>query len=170
MKPTWLFYLVLCTALGSGLMAGVFFAFSTFVMPALARLPVPQGIAAMQRINEAVVPSVFLAVFLGTAGTSLVLIAMSCLRLREAGMGFVLGASLLYFLGAFLVTMFYNVPLNDKLAAIDPGSVAGADFWQQYLTRWMMGNHLRTLTSSLALVGFLLALYAGGQTSPPPDH
>ena len=41
----------LATTLGCGLNAGVFFAFSTFVMPALKRLPAAQGIAAMQSIN-----------------------------------------------------------------------------------------------------------------------
>jgi uncharacterized membrane protein len=48
-----LFVLTLFAALGCGLVAGVFFAFSTFVMKALARLPAEQGIAAMQAINAA---------------------------------------------------------------------------------------------------------------------
>jgi uncharacterized membrane protein len=44
----------LATALGCGLIAGVFFAFSTFVMKALGSLLPAQGIAAMQSINLAV--------------------------------------------------------------------------------------------------------------------
>ena len=43
-----LFALTLVSALGCGLIAGAFFAFSSFVMKALGRLPPPQGIAAMQ--------------------------------------------------------------------------------------------------------------------------
>jgi len=43
-----LFIVTLLAALGCGLIAGVFFAFSTFVMKALARLPTSHGIAAMQ--------------------------------------------------------------------------------------------------------------------------
>jgi uncharacterized membrane protein len=39
------------TALGCGLNAGVFFAFSSFVMKALARLQPAQGIVAMQSIT-----------------------------------------------------------------------------------------------------------------------
>jgi len=50
-----LFALTLCAALGCGLMAGVFFAFSSFVMNALARLTPGEGIAAMQSINVAVI-------------------------------------------------------------------------------------------------------------------
>ncbi len=41
--------------LGSALVGGVFFAFSSFVMKALARVPSPEGIAAMQSINVVVI-------------------------------------------------------------------------------------------------------------------
>jgi len=44
--------LPLLAALGSGVVAGVFFAFSSFVIPALARLPPAQGVLAMQSINQ----------------------------------------------------------------------------------------------------------------------
>jgi hypothetical protein len=62
-----LFVLTLLAALGSGIIAGVFYAFSTFVMKALARLPAEQGAAAMQSINVAVINPMFLGAFLGTA-------------------------------------------------------------------------------------------------------
>ena len=58
-------------ALGSGLMAGLFFVFSNSVMKALAALPPDKGIAAMQAINVAIVNPLFLAVFLGTAAACL---------------------------------------------------------------------------------------------------
>jgi uncharacterized membrane protein len=59
--------LTLISALGSGLMAGFFFAFSVSVMKALSRLPPAQGIAAMQSINVVVINPVFLIAFFGTA-------------------------------------------------------------------------------------------------------
>ncbi len=43
--------------LGSALVGGVFFAFSSFVMKALARVPSPEGIAAMQSINVVIDPN-----------------------------------------------------------------------------------------------------------------
>jgi uncharacterized membrane protein len=52
-------------ALGSGLMAGLYFAFSTAVMPALGGLPQEQGIAAMQKINAAILNPLFLFLFSG---------------------------------------------------------------------------------------------------------
>ena len=42
-----LFALTFLSALGSGVMAGLFFAFSAFVMTALARIAPASGIAAM---------------------------------------------------------------------------------------------------------------------------
>jgi uncharacterized membrane protein len=55
------------TALGCGLNAGVFFAFSSFVMKALARLQPAQGIAAMQSINAVAVNPAFMTALFGTA-------------------------------------------------------------------------------------------------------
>ena len=46
--------LALPATLGTGLMAGLFFTFSTFVMQALSRLPPELGMAAMQQVNAAV--------------------------------------------------------------------------------------------------------------------
>ncbi|HZD26142.1 MAG TPA: hypothetical protein VE631_07765 [Alphaproteobacteria bacterium] len=71
--------LTILAALGSGLNAGLFFAFSAFVMKALAGLPPAGGIAAMQAINVAVLNRVFFAVFFGTAALSLALLAAAAL-------------------------------------------------------------------------------------------
>jgi uncharacterized membrane protein len=65
---SWVLYLAtLASALGCGLVAGVFFAFSAFVMPALKRLKPAEGIAAMQAINVAAVTPAFMTVLFGTA-------------------------------------------------------------------------------------------------------
>ena len=61
--------LTILTALGAGLNAGVFFAFSSFVMKALRRLPASQGISAMNAINKAAPTAWFMTAFVGTAGT-----------------------------------------------------------------------------------------------------
>jgi uncharacterized membrane protein len=57
--------------LGSAVIGGVFFAFSSFVMKALARIPSSEGIAAMQSINVVVINPTFLSVFMGTTVLSL---------------------------------------------------------------------------------------------------
>ena len=154
----WLFGLTLFTALGYGLVAGVFFAFSTFVMRALARLTAPEGVAAMQAINIAVINSLFLAVFLATAATSLALIIAALLRWQEPDAVFLAVGGALYFFGSFLVTMIFNVPKNDALAAIAPADPDSAPVWADYLVTWTLWNHVRTIASLAATASLIIAL------------
>ena len=146
------------SALGAGLMAGLFFAFSTFVMTALERIPKPHGISAMQSINQTILNPLFGIVFGGTALACLVLAITSFFRLGTVSANLVLAASLLYLIGVILITMVYNVPLNDALAVVDPNSAVGADVWRTYLDRWLPWNHVRTIASIGSLVLFILAL------------
>src|SRR4029079_9599769 len=113
-------------ALGAGLVAGIFFAFSAFIMTALARLPAQGGIAAMQSINVAVLNPVFFAAFFGTAALSLVLAIAALLWWSEPGALYLLAGSLLYLVGTILVTIVFNVPLNNRLASVAPSSAEGA--------------------------------------------
>ena len=157
-----LFALTLGSALGCGLMAGAFFAFSSFVMKALARLPPAHGIAAMQSINVAVINPLFLGVFLGTAATCTALAVSALVRWHQPGAAFLLAGSLLYLAGTFLVTMVFNVPRNDALAAVDPASAEGARVWAGYLSRWTAWNHVRTLAALAAASALTLALTLRG--------
>lgn len=149
--------LTFAAALGAGLVAGIFFAFSAFVMAALGRLPNAQGIAAMQAINIVVINPLFLGVFLGTAALGAVLIIAALLGAAPAPSHLVAGG-LLYLVGCFLVTMRFNVPRNNALAAVAPESAEGADVWRRYLKEWTMWNTVRTLASLAATAFFILAL------------
>jgi uncharacterized membrane protein len=82
-------------ALGAGLIGGVFFAFSSFVMRALAKLPVPEGIAAVQSINIAVINPLFMAVLLGTASGCALLAVYSLASLHLPGTWYLVSGSLL---------------------------------------------------------------------------
>jgi len=149
--------LTITAALGCGLVGGIFFAFSTFVMKALDRLPPAQGIAAMQSINIVVINPVFMAAFLGTGMVCAVLGISSLLDWQRPGSGFVVAGSLLYVVGTVLVTMVFNVPRNNALAAVDPTSAEGAHLWASYVTGWTFWNHVRTIA---ALVGSVLLTIA----------
>lgn len=159
-----LFALTLLSALGSGLIAGAFFAFSTFVMGALGRLPAARGIAAMNSINVVVINPWFLGVFIGTAATCALLVVAALFTWQEPGAMLLLVGALLYFAGTFLVTMFFNVPLNDALAAVVPDSSAGAGLWTRYLSTWTNWNHVRTIAAlaASALLTIALCLQARG--------
>jgi uncharacterized membrane protein len=147
----------LLAAIGCGLIAGVFFAFSTFVMKALAQQPAAQGIAAMQAINITVINPWFMTVFLGTAIACIGITIAVLLKWHQPNAVYLLIGSLLYLVGTFGVTMVCNVPLNDALAIVDPNSADGATLWAKYLIDWTFWNHVRTVAS----IGAALTLMIG---------
>jgi len=153
------FTLTLLSALGCGLMAGVFFIFSNTVMSALARLQPPQGIAAMQSINRTILNPLFFVAFLGTAATSILLAISLLWRWQQPGAVYLLAGSLLYLVGAILVTIVFNVPMNEALETVEPESAEAANLWTRYLTNWTAWNHVRTVASFLGAVSFILALW-----------
>jgi len=150
--------LILGTALGCGLAAGVFFAFSSFVMSGLGRLPAGQGIAAMQSINITAVRPLFMIALFGTAAATLPLLVIG-IRYRDQrpGLLLVLGA-VLYLVGAIGLTVVYHVPHNDALALLDPNGPGAAAEWHDYLVGWTRWNHVRTLSSLGAAAAFTAAL------------
>lgn len=148
--------------LGAGVIGGVFFAFSSFVMKALARVPSSAGIAAMQSINVVVINPAFIGAFIGTALLSLAVIMLVLLsRTHPATVWFLAGA-VFYSAGTFLVTVFGNVPLNDHLAAVSATDPAAIKFWGKYVDRWTMWNHIRTAAAIFAAVLFGVGLMQTG--------
>jgi uncharacterized membrane protein len=151
---------VLC-ALGCGLMAGFFLAFSVCVMAALGKLPPAQGIAAMQSINIVVINPWFLTVFFGTAAACLVLLVGTLWLPGAAGAAYQIAGGVLYLAGCIGVTMLFNVPRNNALARMAPSSSEGAALWASYLTTWTAWNHVRTVASLAAALLFALAFRLG---------
>jgi uncharacterized membrane protein len=145
-------------ALAAALNAGVFFAFSSFVMRALERLPAPDGIAAMQSINVVVINPIFMGAFVGTAAVCVAIAVGSVVHWDRSGAAYLLAGSVLYIIGTFVVTMLGNVPLNNSLASSTPADPDAARKWDQYVTRWTAWNHLRTAASLCAMICFILAL------------
>jgi uncharacterized membrane protein len=154
----WLFALTLFAALGCGLVAGVFFAFSTFVMKALARLPSGEGIAAMQSINVVVLNPWFLGAFLGTAAACVLALISTLLRWHEPGAIYLFIGSVLYLVGSLLVTIVFNVPRNEALASVVPTAPHSASLWTGYVASWTAWNHVRTAASLAAAASFSIAL------------
>ncbi len=146
---------------GCGLIGGVFFAFSSFVMKALSRLPSSEGIAAMQSINVVVLNRSFLGVFTGTAVISLLLAVLSLFRWGSPAAVWFLCAGLLYVVGTFLVTIAGNVPLNDRLAAVSASDPGAAPTWDHYLERWTLLNTVRAAAAIVAALFFSLGLIGG---------
>ena len=147
----------LCS-LGAGVVGGVFYAFSTFVMKALRQLPAREGIAAMQAINVVVINPMFLGVFLGTALLSLVVSVMAVLRWESPRSVYVIFGAALYLVGTFGVTVVCNVPLNQELAKVSGGDADAAERWESYCRRWTRWNHVRTAAAVGACGCFVMAV------------
>jgi uncharacterized membrane protein len=158
MMDGFLFVLTLFAALGCAMMAGVFFAFSSFVMPALRRLPATQGIAAMQSINVLAVTPVFMTALFGTAVACLGLGAWATISWGGGPSALVLAGGALYLVGTIGVTIACNVPLNNRLATLHPQGADAAGYWDEYVTRWTAWNHVRTVAALAAAALLTVAL------------
>ncbi len=145
-------------ALGCGLVAGVFFAFSTFVMPALSRVPAPTGIEAMQAINVAAINTWLMGALFGTAALCAGIAVSSLLRWSEPGAPLRFAACATYLFGTIVVTAACNVPLNEALAPVHSADVEAAHFWGRYLLEWTLWNHVRGLASFVAAALFAVTL------------
>ena len=139
--------LVLLAAVGAGTIGGVFFAFSTFVMRALAGLPPAHGVAAMQRINVVVLNPLFLGIFVGTAGLQGLAALLALVAWVPGTSLLLLAAAVFYVVGSVGVTMAANVPRNDRLASMPAGSDEARDYWPIYVREWTFWNHVRTAAS-----------------------
>lgn len=147
--------LTVVTALGSAVVAGVFYGFSVFVMPALARLPAAEGIAAMQAINVSAVTPGFMIGLLGTATLCAVVLAAGLFGRAD---GWAIAGALLYLVGTLGVTILANVPRNDMLAALDPTVADAAAVWIRYRSGWTLWNHLRGLAALAAAAALIVSL------------
>jgi len=147
---------IVAAALGSALIAGVFFAFSSFVMRALGERPPAEGMAAMVSINRVILRSLFMPVFFGTAllGAGLALYAVIIWGPRS---WWLIGATFAYAMFSVGLTMVKNVPLNNAIERADPAA-DNAALWRRYLNRWTWWNSIRTVASLAASALFIAAL------------
>jgi uncharacterized membrane protein len=158
--PDALLALTLVTALGAGLVAGAFFAFSTFVMAALGRVPAPEGIRAMQAINVTVINPWFMTALFGT-GAACVAVIVAALAGWDGSYGpYLVAAGALYLVGCVGVTMAFNVPRNNVLERLQPEGPEAADTWRRYLVEWTAWNSVRTVASLAAMAALTAGIAA----------
>ena len=141
-------------AIGCGVMGGLYFAFSAFIMRALAEIEPAAGAAAMNAINRVILRSLFMPLFLGTTLGCAALAVLGLFPTERSAWLLIAGGAT-YVIGMFVVTMAFNVPLNNALqssGARDPAA------WRGYVERWTRWNHVRTIASTGASALFTAAL------------
>ena len=164
------FILMQFAVLAYAMVAGVFLAFSDFIMRSLALTGGVGGVEAMQTINREVFRCVFMALFLGMAGVSVLIAGYAWIGLDGPAATLILLAALVYLVGCFGVTVFFNVPMNEALAGMDLSEDATRAYWTgTYLPRWTFWNTVRTLACgvSAALLLFGLLWMAQMQATAP---
>jgi uncharacterized membrane protein len=146
--------LEIAAILGAGCVGGAFFAFSSFVMPALERIDEASGMLAMKQINETVLSSSFLIVLMGTG---LLMLAMLYFEpsLKGASGKCMFAASLIYLVGTLCVTMLFNVPLNERLQEVQGGDLSE---WKSYVRDWTTWNSVRGLAATISSALLVLAI------------
>jgi uncharacterized membrane protein len=149
--------------LSTAVVAGIFYAFSSFVMPALGRLPTDRGVAAMQAINITAVRPAFMTVLFGAAALAVVLIWCAVRGWGEPYAVWLLVGGAVYLVGTIALTIVFHVPLNNALAVLDPaggasGPINVAEQWASYQARWNAGNHVRWITPLAASALYTVAL------------
>lgn len=152
-------WLIAATAMACAMMGGIFFAFSSFVMPALGRIPAEEGIHAMQRINIDVFHWSFMGAFFGIPLACIAVAAHAAWHWGEPGALYSVIGCAVYLVGTFLVTAAGNVPLNNTLAAVDTEQVDPAQAWPRYAVPWTRWNHVRT-AACMAAAGLFFAAVA----------
>jgi uncharacterized membrane protein len=155
--PLWLLLISQFSILAFALLGGVFLAFSDFLMRALRKTDGACGPLVMQSINREVFRYVFIPMFLGMVGVSLVFGVAAYWSLARPWPFMI--AAVVYIVGAFGVTLSLNVPMNNALAAVDPESDAGRAFWsEKYLPHWTFWNTVRAIACVLASVSLLYGI------------
>jgi uncharacterized membrane protein len=148
-------------ALASAAAGGMMYVFSTFVLRGLARTGPVDAITAMRGINaEANSNPVFLLGYFSASMLAIAVGVIAVVQLKQPGSWWLLIGALFGILAA-IITMIFNVPLNNHLDSVNPDGLAVADAareWQAYLSTWTAWNHVRTITSFVGAVLMLVGL------------
>ena len=91
----------------------------------------------MQSINRVIVKPTFLVVFLGTGVACALTVCLGWQQLDNASLAWATAGGVVYVLGSIVVTIAFNVPLNNRLAAVDSESAEGKRMWEIYLVNWI---------------------------------
>ncbi len=145
------------SALACAVIAGVFLAFSDFVMRSLDRTSAGGGIEAMQIINREVFRTIFMVLLIGMAVIAPVLAVFAIQTQQGSSLIAIITASVIYSVGVFGVTLGFNVPKNKRFDRLAARGTEVEDYWrQEFFPGWTFWNHVRTAASILAAIAFFV--------------
>lgn len=158
MTSTWFFVLCEISVISCAIVAGVFFTFSDFVMRSLAVARPAAGVEVMQAISREVFRSVFMVLLLGMTALSPLLIGYASLFIAGSAATLIMIGGAVYLVGVFVVTLVFNVPMNQRLAAMEFSSTEAATYWAAtYMPRWTFWNYVRAIASAASAICYVVA-------------
>ena len=156
MAYEWTVYFCFFLALWSALIGGVFSAFSEFVMAGLLRAKPAGGIEVMQHINRTVMKTQFVAGIILIAVFSILFALYANANIEGYARVNIILAAVIYVPSVFLMTMFGNVPMNNKLDRLDHTSAEAALYWEKYGRDWTRLNHVRAIGCALTAIIYII--------------
>jgi uncharacterized membrane protein len=152
--------IIVITTVFSGLMAGLFYAWSISVTPGLAKIDDATYLRAFQSMNRAILNPLFFVVFFGLVILLPVLSYFSFQTSISNQYWYVLAATILYFIGIMAVTIGGNIPLNNALEALQIESMTTEqmdEFRKSFENKWNRLNLIRAITSFLTFLLLVIA-------------
>ena len=154
--------LILASAiLSTGLMAGIFFTWSNAVKPGIGKLSDLEYLKALQSMNRVILNIPFKIVFFISI-ISVALVPLLYFDLYPSNIFWLfIFAFVSYWVGAFSVTLFGNIPLNEKLDKINLKSISSQKIKllrESIESNWNNLNLIRTISSFMAFLLLIISL------------
>ncbi|NKC31703.1 anthrone oxygenase family protein [Falsiroseomonas selenitidurans] len=147
--------------LSAGWSAGFFWSWSFTVMPGLSAAAPLTAVEAMRAANAGIRTAFFAFVFFGPLPLALAAGAAQVALGARQRAGAAGAAAVVYGLGVILVTVLFNLPLNDSLAQAQVTATNAAETWAGYAGPWTAWNHLRVAASTATMLLLVLAVALG---------
>ncbi|MEM9220049.1 MAG: anthrone oxygenase family protein [Cyanobacteria bacterium P01_F01_bin.150] len=162
-EATFQFVLITATLLCS-LVAGFLFAFATIVMPGIKTLNDREFIRAFQVIDGVIQNNqpLFVAVWMGSVVASIAAVGLGVGQLVGTQRLLLVAAPLVFILGVQVSTFTINVPLNNRLQALNVDVMDEAALKVARISfepGWNRWNLVRTPFAGLASVLFMILLF-----------
>jgi uncharacterized membrane protein len=154
------FIVLILSLLFTGLTAGLCFTWSNAVTPGIGRLDNLTFLKSFQSMNRAIINGKFMIVFFGPV----ILLFLNVYLFKDHNTSFwlFLIASILFFVGIGLVTIFGNVPLNEVLDKSNLEALSKVELQElrnKFEQPWNRWHIIRTLSSISAFVLLIIGMH-----------
>lgn len=159
MSQSWTILICSLAILSRGIVSGIFFAFSDFIMKSLASISETGAINAMTEINRRVYRSIFIIGIWAVALLGALLIYAGAFHTEPAVSIWLIAGGSIYIIGVVAASFLFNIPMNHKLESLGSNDPKSSNYWKHYLTTWTRWNHIRSGSATISTACYFVALY-----------